>query len=80
MNEKHIKPKQKSNAYRDFVLKCFKLLFNLFLVLILIGGVIASRGGLQILASQLGDHDMRFTHVSVWEFKKMERYFLFFIC
>lgn len=56
---------KKSNVYRDFVLKYFKLLFNALLVPILIGGVIVSRGGLQILASQLGDHDMRFKHVSV---------------
>lgn len=64
MDDRKIKKEQKSNVYRDFVLKYFKLLFNAFLVLILIGGVIVSRGGLQILASQLGDHDMMFTDVS----------------
>lgn len=64
LEKRKIETKQKSNVYRDFVLKYFKLLFNAFLVLILIGGVIVSRGGLQILASQLGDHDMRFKHVS----------------
>lgn len=64
LEKRKIATKQKSNVYRDFVLKYFKLLFNAFLVLILIGGVLVSRGGLQILASQLGDHDMRFKHVS----------------
>jgi hypothetical protein len=31
---------------------------------VLIGGVVVTRGGLQILASLLGDHDRKFANVS----------------
>lgn len=51
------------NVYRDVFLRCFRLLFYILLVLVLIVGVIVTRGSLQILASQLGSHSRRFQQV-----------------
>lgn len=39
-------------------------MFYVFLLVVGIGGVVVTRGGLQILASLLGDHDRRFPNVS----------------
>lgn len=51
------------NAYKDMILRSFKLLFYIVLVLVLIVGVVVTRGSLQILASQLGNHSRIFQHV-----------------
>nr|XP_034330196.1 chitin synthase chs-2 isoform X2 [Crassostrea gigas] len=55
----------------------FKFLFYIFLFLVLIGGVIASRGGLQILASLLGDQERRFPNRTVTQ--DFISYLFFFI-
>lgn len=45
-------------GFTDSFFRVFKILFYIFLFLVLIGGVIATRGSLQILASLLGDHEI----------------------
>ncbi|XP_052704306.1 chitin synthase chs-2-like isoform X2 [Crassostrea angulata] len=52
-------------GFTDSFFRVFKILFYIFLFLVLIGGVIVTRGGLQILASLLGDHDRRFPNRTV---------------
>ncbi|XP_048744160.2 chitin synthase-like isoform X3 [Ostrea edulis] len=52
-------------GFADTFFRVFKFLFYVFLFLVLIGGVIVTRGGLQILASLLGDHDRKFANRTV---------------
>ena len=51
-------------GFTDTFFRVFKVVFYVFLIVVGICGVVASRGGLQILASILGDHDKRFSSVS----------------
>lgn len=51
-------------GFTDSFFRVFKILFYIFLFLVLIGGVIVTRGSLQILASLLGDHE-RYPTVSI---------------
>ncbi|XP_061170797.1 chitin synthase-like isoform X1 [Saccostrea echinata] len=52
-------------GFTDKFFRVFKFLFYIFLLFALIGGVIITRGGLQILASLLGDQDRRFVNRTI---------------
>ena len=52
-------------GFTDTFFKVFKVVFYVFLIVVGICGVVASRGGLQILASILGGHDKRLSNVSL---------------
>ena len=51
-------------GFTDAFFRVFKVVFYVFLIVVGICGVGASRGGLQVLASILGDHDKKFSSVS----------------
>lgn len=61
-------------GFTDSFFRVFKIMFYIFLFLVLIGGVIVTRGGLQILASLLGDHDRRFPNVRFFGFQRINWY------
>ncbi|XP_052706396.1 chitin synthase-like isoform X2 [Crassostrea angulata] len=63
-------------GFTDSFFRVFKILFYIFLFLVLIGGVIVTRGSLQILASLLGDHERYPTRAVTQDFIS---YLFFFI-